>query len=166
MNLVIRLELHLRDLAEIGFRELFMKTANNHDTVLQHWVWIRVVVADVLRNIRCFVVLQITQITAADRVEHLSLILRLSWLYSVDAFISIRKSKIIIDDTSIDEIVREMIEPELIFCKNHNLLMYSKFVMTSSEKNPIVENDSNSFDSDDSSDDDVFDVDDSSDENF
>jgi hypothetical protein len=36
MNLVIRLELHLRDLVEIDFRELFMKTTNNNDTILQH----------------------------------------------------------------------------------------------------------------------------------
>jgi hypothetical protein len=77
---------------------------------------------------------------------------------------SIRKSKIIINDISIDEIVREIIELELVFCKNHNLLMYSKFVMTSSEKNSIIENkfDSSDFDSND----DLFDVNDSSDKNF
>jgi hypothetical protein len=36
MNLVRRLELQLRDLAEMKFRELFMKTANNQDTILYH----------------------------------------------------------------------------------------------------------------------------------
>jgi hypothetical protein len=83
----------------------------------------------------------------------------------VNAFISIRKFKITIDDVSIEEIVREVVEFELVFCKNHNLLMYSKFVMTSSEKDSIVENESNSFDSD-SSENDLFDVENSFDENF
>jgi hypothetical protein len=36
MNLIRRLESQLRDLAEIEFRELFMRTANNHDIILYH----------------------------------------------------------------------------------------------------------------------------------
>jgi hypothetical protein len=36
MSLALRLKLHLCDLAEIDFRELFMKTTNNNDTILQH----------------------------------------------------------------------------------------------------------------------------------
>jgi hypothetical protein len=36
MNLAHRFELQLRDLIEIEFRELFMRTANNHDTILYH----------------------------------------------------------------------------------------------------------------------------------
>ncbi len=36
MNLIKRLELHLHDLVEIEFRELFMKIANNNDIILQH----------------------------------------------------------------------------------------------------------------------------------
>ncbi len=166
MNLTRRLELQLRDLVEMNFRELFMKTADNHDIIFYHWVWIRMFVADILRDIRCFVVSKITQIIAVEQIEHLSLILRLSWLYFVNAFISIRKFKIIIDDVNIDEIVREMIDFELVFCKNHNLLMYSKFVMTSfSEKNSIVKNVFDSFDFDSFSDD-LSDVNDSSDANF
>jgi sulfite reductase beta subunit-like hemoprotein len=158
--------LQLRDLVEMNFRELFMKTADNHDIIFYHWVWIRMFVADILRDIRCFVVSKITQIIAVEQIEHLSLILRLSWLYFVNAFISIRKFKIIIDDVNIDEIVREMIDFELVFCKNHNLLMYSKFVMTSfSEKNSIVKNVFDSFDFDSFSDD-LSDVNDSSDANF
>jgi hypothetical protein len=36
INLAVRLSLHLHDLTEIDFRELFMKTADNNDTILQH----------------------------------------------------------------------------------------------------------------------------------
>jgi hypothetical protein len=36
MNLARRLELQLRDLIEMKFRELFMKTADNHDIILYH----------------------------------------------------------------------------------------------------------------------------------
>jgi hypothetical protein len=129
MNLTRRLELQLRDLIEIKFRKLFMKIAYNHDIILYHWIWIRVSVVDILRNIRCFVVSKIIQIIAVEQIEHLSLILRLLWLYFVDAFISIRKSKIIIDDVNIDETMRKMINFEFVFCKNHNLLMNSEFVM-------------------------------------
>jgi hypothetical protein len=66
INLTRRLELQLRDLAEIRFRELFMKIAEYHDITLYHWVWIHVFVAEILRNIRCFVVSKITQITIVD----------------------------------------------------------------------------------------------------
>jgi hypothetical protein len=44
--------------------------------------------------------------------------------------------------------------------------MYSKSAMASSGENPIVEEGSESFDSDDFSDDELFDIDDSFDENF
>jgi hypothetical protein len=36
MNLARRLDLQLRDLAEMRFRELFIRTADNHDTILYH----------------------------------------------------------------------------------------------------------------------------------
>jgi hypothetical protein len=36
MNLTRRLELQLRDLVEMNFRELFMKTADNHDIIFYH----------------------------------------------------------------------------------------------------------------------------------
>ncbi len=85
----------------------------------------------------------------------------------MNASISIRKFKITIENVSIDETVRKVVDFELVFCKDHNLLMYSKFAMTSSsEKNLIVEDVSDSSDSDDSSENDLFDVKDSFDENF
>jgi hypothetical protein len=71
--------LQLRDLTEIEFEELFMRIADNHDIILYHWVWVRVSVADILRNIRCFVASKIIQIIAVEQIEHLSLILKLSW---------------------------------------------------------------------------------------
>jgi hypothetical protein len=164
MDLARRLNLQLRDLAEVGFRGLSMRTADNHDTILYHWVWVRVSVADILRDIRCFVAPKITQTTAAGQVEHLSLILGLPWLYSVDASISIRKSKITIGDVSIGETVREVVGPELVFCKDHNLLMYPKSAMASSGKMPTVEDESDSSSSDSS--DDLSDVEDPSDGDF
>ena len=55
-----------------------------------------------------------------------------------------------IDDTTIDEIVRAIIDSELVFCKNHNLLMYLKFAMTIEKAVTIKKIDtidiSNSFD--------------------
>ena len=34
-----------------------------------------------------------------------------------------------IDDFSIDEFVRVVINPEFVFCKNHNLFIYFKFII-------------------------------------
>ena len=62
--------------------------------------------------------------TAAGQTKYLSLSLGLPWLYSVDARISIRESKIIIKDVYIRETVRAVIGPQLVFCKDHSLLMY------------------------------------------
>lgn len=164
-DLTCRLKLQLRDLTEVEFRDLFMKIADNNDIILHHWVWLRALIANVVRDIRCFVASRITQTTFIDHVEHLSLILRLSWLYSIDAFISIRQFKITINDVSIDEVVREMIDSELIFCKNHNLLMYLKSVMTF-EKEVIIENADSSSSNFDSDSDDANDLSDVKDSNF
>jgi hypothetical protein len=39
-----------------------------------------------------------------------------------------------IEDSSIDETSRKIVDSKLVFCKNHNLLMYSKSIMIISEK--------------------------------
>ncbi len=58
-----------------------------------------------------------------------------------------------------------MIEFKFVFCKDHNLFMYLKFAMTSSEKNFIIKKDFD-FNSNDFSEDDLFDIDDLFDEDF
>ena len=106
------------------------------------------VVAGVLRDIRYFVAPELPQTTTYSETEYLSLILGIPWLYSVDATISIRQSKIMIGDISVGEEVREVVGPELVFYKDHNLLMYPKSVMTITSK--VVEIDDNDSDSSDS----------------
>lgn len=54
-----------------------------------------------------------------------------------------------VGDSSVGEPVREVIGPELEFCKDHNLLMYPKSVMNSASK--PVENDDDDSDTSDSS---------------
>ena len=39
-----------------------------------------------------------------------------------------------IEDTTIDEKVRSVVGPKLVFYKNYNLLMYLKFALTVSER--------------------------------
>jgi len=53
-----------------------------------------------------------------------------------------------IGDVSVGEEVREVVGPELVFCKDHNLLMYPKSVMTTTSK--VVEIDDDDSDSSDS----------------
>ena len=78
----------------------------------------------------------------------------------MNALISIRQFRIMIDDITINEIVRAIVDFELVFCKNHNLLMYFKFAMTVLDKHVTIEkiDDIDSFDFDFDFDDDLFDV--------
>ena len=54
-----------------------------------------------------------------------------------------------IEDTTIDEKVRAVVDSKLVFCKNHNLLMYLKFALTVSKR--IVEEIENTSNSNSSS---------------
>lgn len=65
--------------------------------------------------------------------DYLSLILDISWLWSVNAIITMRDSKILIKDSLQEEKIREVIDLKLVFCKKHNLLMYFKSVLAASK---------------------------------
>lgn len=158
-GLVRHLSLQLNPLDEVGFKGLSMRTADHRETVLLHWVWLRLAVEGIMRDIRCFVAPELPHTTATGDTEYLSLILGIPWLYSVDAQISIRQSRIMIGDASIGEQVRAVTGPELVFCKDHNLLMYPKSAMPEAK---AVEDDEPSSSDESSSDesDNVEDLDD------
>ena len=120
-------------LSDIGFKGLTMRTADDRETEIIYWVWLMIAVEGIWRNIRCFVAPEVVSVTESGRSEYLSLILGIPWLYSVDAHISIRQSTIFIGDRSIGEEVRSVVGPEMVFCKDHNLLMYPKSAMISSD---------------------------------
>ena len=125
-DLANRLELQIKDLAEIGFEGLTMNTADYKETQLKHWVWLNVGCENIWRQISCFVA---PQIYISGSGEHFSLLLGIPWLWMVNAFIAIRYSTIYIGDPSKAEKVTAMTGPEMFFCKDHNLLMYPKSVM-------------------------------------
>lgn len=152
---ILCLILHL--LEEVGFKGLTMRTADHHETLLRYWVWLKIAVQGIVRDIRCFVAPELQQTGINGAVEYLSLILGLPWLYSVDAIIFIRQSKILIGDTSIGETVREVIGSELVFCRDYNLLLYLKAAMARpAQVEEVSELGSSSPDSDGS--DDISDV--------
>lgn len=128
-DLVQRLRLTLHRVEEVGFKGLSMRTADQKDTLLHHWVWLSIIVEGVQRDIRCFVSPRVISKNESGQIEQLSLILGLPWLYSVDARISIRQSEIMIGDKDIGENVRAVQGPQLVFCKEHNLLMYPKSIL-------------------------------------
>ena len=121
----LRLELH--PLSSIGFAGMTMRTADNRETMLYHWVYLDIGVAGIWRKIRCFVAPEQSSMNPSS--EHLSLLLGIPWLYGVNATLSIRGSKIKVEDPNVGEKVRDIIGPELIFCRNHNLLMYPKAIL-------------------------------------
>ena len=130
VNMMRHFNLQLHSFEKIDFKNLFMRTADHKKTILYHYVWLRVFIEGIVRDIRCFVISKLFQIMIFDEIEHLSLILKLFWFYSVNVLIFIRQSKIMIDDVNQKKTIRTVVESELMFCNNHNLLMYSKSVMT------------------------------------
>jgi hypothetical protein len=56
-----------------------------------------------------------------------------------------------IENSSFNENIREVVGPELFFCEDHNLLMYSKSIMTASHVT-VEDADDSSFESDENSD--------------
>ena len=79
----------------------------------------------------------------------------------MNVIIFIRDSKIMIENSSIDETLREVTESKLIFCKNHNLLMYSKSVLAMSHvRVEEIDDSSSKEDENSNSEDDVSNVED------
>ena len=94
------------------------------------------------------------------RQSTFSLILGLPWLFAVDAIISIRQSAIIVGDTSLGETRRTVVGPELVFCRDHNLLMYPKSALAAPSRVEEVESQDSSDSSEDDGDDELSDVED------
>ena len=123
-----QLGLPFHSLSDVGFAGLTMKTADHRETLLHHWVYLEIGVEGIWRQIRCFVAPELA--SPVSGAEHLSLLLGIPWLYSVNAIIGIRGSKIEIGDPAAGETVRDVIGPELVFSQDHNLLMYPKAILT------------------------------------
>lgn len=95
-------------------------------------------------------------VTLSGETGYLSLILGIPWLWSVNAIIAMRDSKILVGDPSQGEAIREVTGPKLVFCKEHNLLMYPKSALAAGKAKAnaaYVETDSESSSSSDSEDD-------------
>lgn len=133
MGLAWKLNLELLSLDHVAFRGLTMCTADHKDTSLEFWVWLEFDVQQLWRKIRCFVSPSVINSLFSIATELLSLLLGIPWLYSVNARRSIWSSIIEIGDPSLGEEVRNVVGPELVFCQDHNLLMYPRKYM------PIVQ---------------------------
>ena len=152
--MVRKLKLTPRPLSDIGFKGLTMQTADHHESLLESYVGFDLCVEGIWRAIRCFVSPTVRGITEEPR-----LLLGLPWLYSVNAIISVRQSSIQIGDPSIGERVRYVTGPELVYHKDHSMLMYPKAIIRADEAF-INSLDSDSDESSDESEDDLSDIDD------
>lgn len=128
-ELIKYLSLQSHSLNEIEFAELSMCTANHHETVLHDWIWLDIDVKEVWRKIWCFITSKLIT-KNNDKQEYLNLILEISWLWIMNVIIVIQNSKIMIKNLSFNENIHKIVESELFFCKNHNLLMYFKLIVT------------------------------------
>ena len=110
-------------LSDIGFHGLTMRTADHRDTRLDYWTEFTITTSGISRLIRCFIAPRVT-IAGSSRSGHFNLLLGLPWLFSINAHISIRESKITIGDPAMEETMRDIIGPEMVFCTEHTLIMY------------------------------------------
>jgi hypothetical protein len=156
-----QLNLFKNKLFDIKFHELFMRTANHRNTYLKFWIECSVTVKEILRLIRCFISFTVF-VAESSILKHHSLLLRLSWLFSVNAILTIREFKIIIEDSVVREISRDVVESKMIFCREHTLLMYSRKVFEKIKKLSDIE----SKFSNDSSENELFDIKDVSNDVF
>lgn len=95
---------------------------------MDHFVTLCVGVNDIWRTITCFVLPE-TQSNILPNAG-LQLLLGLPWLYAVNAHIDIRNFTIEIGDENMGEKTIHVHGPELVFCKDHNVLLFPKIVLT------------------------------------
>jgi hypothetical protein len=88
-----QLRLSKNKLTNIEFHELFMRTTDHRDIYLKFWTKCSVAVEDIMRMMRCFISLTIF-VAESSIFKYHSLLLRLSWLFSVNAVLTIREFKL------------------------------------------------------------------------
>ena len=139
-----QLELEFYLLSKIDFQKLFMRCADNRKTFLQYWIYLNIEVKRVWRCIWCFVISKFLK--KSQFVEHLNLFLNIFWLYTVNTVLFIQDSRIEIEDFSVSEALKIIQKSELVFNWDHNLLMYSKIILTSrtDEKEKMKDRSNNS----------------------
>ena len=134
-DLIRQLDLNMHFLSKIEFQDLTMHTADHREMLLKHWIWLNVDVKDVWRSIQCFVTSEL--VILSRKSDYLSLILDISWLWSVNAIIAMRDSKILIENSLQEEKIHEVTDLKLVFCKKHNLLMYFKSVLAADKARAV-----------------------------
>ena len=127
--IIKQLNLSFHSLSNMRFTDLIMKTADHRETLLHHWVYLKIRVKKIWRQIQCFMISELT--FSVSETEQLSLLLRILWLYSVNVIIRIWGFKIEIENSAAEKAVQNIIDSELMFSQNHNLLIYLKVILTS-----------------------------------
>ena len=122
------LSLAPKPLSEVGFLGLCMETADHRETLLETWVLFDYCVEGLWRSVPCFVSPPTPAIEDVRR-----LLLGLPWLHDINAVISVRNSSIQIGDPAIGEHVRFITGPELVYHRDHGLLMYPKAFIPAEE---------------------------------
>ena len=107
-----------------------MCTTDHKNTLLEFWIWLEVSVQQLWRKLRCFISPSVINPLSSIATAPLNLLLGIPWLYLVNAQISIRSSIIEIVDLSLEEEVCNIVGPKLVYCQDHNLLMYPQKYMS------------------------------------
>lgn len=114
--------LKLRSLSRIGFGGMSIRTADQRRISLEHYITLCVGAQDIWRTVTCFVLPEEGPGTLGK--AQLQLLLGLPWLYAVNARIDVRDCSIEIGDPDVGEKPTRVQGTELVFCKDHNVLLY------------------------------------------
>ena len=141
-GLIRKLTLNVMSLSQLEFQDMIMMIVDHKKTSLNSYVCFDFISERILRAVRCFVRSK-TYDKWENIVDTFKLLLKISWLYSMNAMISVKNSSIQIEDSILEKISRFIENFEMCFHSDHNLLMYSRSVF-SLKRFEMKKNDSSS----------------------
>ena len=118
-----QLKIFRKKFSNIKFHEFIMRTADFRNTLFEYWIEFLITISEIVRIIKCFVSSDVF-ISKFVRSEHYNLLLKFFWLFSVNAVIHIRESKIIIENSVQKKFMKKIVKSKMIFCTKHILIMY------------------------------------------
>ena len=119
-----QLKISRKRFSNIKFHKFIMRTVNFRNTFFKYWIEFLITISEIFRIIKCFVSFDVF-ISESTRFDHYNLLLSVFWLFSVNAVIYIRESKIIIENSIQKELMKKIMKSKMIFCTEHILIMYS-----------------------------------------
>ena len=126
-KLIRKLTLNVMSLSQLKFQDMIMMIVDHKETNLNSYVCFDFIFERILKAVKCFVRSK-TYNKWENIVDTFKLLLRISWLYSMNAMIFVQNSSIQIENSALKEISKFIESFEMCFHSDYNLLMYFRSV--------------------------------------